>query len=157
MWQFRRRRKDLTAQDAAELQALFKAIPELELLYRFREDVADVFDTAGSRQEAETRLAELRAQIVAEPELLKFFATYERWKDGILAYFDGHETSAAVEGLNNKARVITRRSYGLKSADSLGNRLMLDVNRLVHIVRRTVPEIHALARNIQTRFLGYYT
>jgi len=157
MWQFRRRRKDLTAKDEAELQELFDAIPELELPYCFREDIAEVFDTAGSREEAERRLAELRAQVTEEPELLKFFATYDRWKDGILAYFDRHETSAAVEGLNNKARVITRRSYGLKSADSLWRRLMLDVNRLVGTVRRTVAQMHALARSLQARFRGYYT
>ena len=157
MWQFRRRRKDLTAKDEAELQELFDAIPELELPYCFREDIAEVFDTAGSREEAERRLAELRAQVTEEPELLKFFATYDRWKDGILAYFDRHETSAAVEGLNNKARLITRRSYGLKSADSLWRRLMLDVNRLVGTVRRTVAQMHALARSLQARFRGYYT
>ena len=157
MWQFRRRRKDLTAKDEAELQELFDAIPELELPYCFREDIAEVFDTAGSREEAERRLAELRAQVTEEPELLKFFATYDRWKDGILAYFDRHETSAAVEGLNNKARVITRRSYGLKSADSLWRRLMLDVNRIVGTVRRTVAQMHALARSLQARFRGYYT
>jgi transposase len=157
MWQFRRRRKDLTAKDEAELQQLFNAIPELELPYCFREDIAEVFDTASSREEAERRLAELRAEVTEEPELLKFFETYDRWKNGILAYFDRHETSAAVEGLNNKARVITRRSYGLKSADSLWRRLMLDVNRLVATMRRTVGEMHALARSIQARFRGYYT
>jgi len=34
-----------------------------------------------------------------------------------------------IEGLNNKARVILKRSYGLKGADSLWTRLILDVNR----------------------------
>ena len=157
MWQFRRRRKDLTEKDEAELQALFQAIPELELPYCFREDIAEVFDTAKSRKEAETRLAELRAQITEEPDLLKFFDTYDRWKDGILAYFDRHETSGVVEGLNNKARVITRRSYGLKSAESLWRRLMLDVNRVIGVLRRTVAQMHDLARSIQAQFRGYYT
>ena len=95
--------------------------------------------------------------ITEEPDLLKFFATYDRWKDGILAYFDRHETSGVVEGLNNKARLITRRSYGLKSAVSLWRRLMLDVNRLVNRVGHTVAEMHALARSIQAKFRGYYT
>jgi transposase len=157
MWQFRRRRKDLTAKDEAELQELFDTIPELELPYCFREDIAEVFDTARNRKEAETRLAELRSQVTEEPDLLKFFETYDRWKDGILAYFDRHETSGVVEGLNNKARVITRRSYGLKSAESLWRRLLLDVNRVVGMVCRTVAQMHALARSIQTKFRGYYT
>jgi hypothetical protein len=62
-----------------------------------------------------------------------------------------------VEGLNTKARVITRRSYGLKSADSLWKRLVLDVNRAVREARRTVGDLHALARAIQLKFAGYYT
>ena len=157
MWQFRRRRKDLTEDDEAQLQELFQAIPGLELPYCYREDIAEIFDTARNRQEAESRLAELRAVITEEPDLLKFFETYDRWKDGILAYFDRHETSGVVEGLNNKARVITRRSYGLKSAEGLWRRLMLDVNHVVTCVRHTVAEMHALARSIQAKFRGYYT
>ena len=157
MWQFRRRRKDLTEEDETQLQALFEMIPSLELAYCFREDIAEIFDTAQNRREAETRLAELRAVMTEEQDLLKFFETYDRWKDGILAYFDRHETSGVVEGLNNKARVITRRSYGLKSADSLWRRLMLDVNHVVTRVRHTVAEMHTLARSIQAKFRGYYT
>ena len=38
------------------------------------------------------------------------------------------ETSAAVEGINNKARVITKRTYGLKSAKSLWDRFILNSN-----------------------------
>lgn len=75
----------------------------------------------------------------------------------MLAYFDRRETSAAVEGLNNKARVITRRSYGLKSADSLWRRLTLEVNRIAGVAHRAVSELHALARSIQAKFSGYYT
>lgn len=157
MWPFRRRRKELTAEEEAQLEELFKAIPELELPYHFREDIAEIFDTARNRRQAEERLEELREVVSDEPELLKFFETYDRWKNGILAYFDRHETSGVVEGLNNKARVITRRSYGIKSAESLWRRLVLDVNRFVSTVRRTVSEMHALARSIQAKFRGYYT
>ena len=59
-------------------------------------------------------------------DLGSFFETYDRWKTKILNYFDARQTSAAVEGINNKARVITKRTYGLKSAKSLWDRLILD-------------------------------
>lgn len=156
MWLYRRRRKDLTAEEQIELDQLFDAIPDLELPYCVREDIAEIFDTAKNRQEAGRRLDELRAVLVHEPELLEFFALLDRWRDGILAYFDHHETSAAVEGMNTKARVITRRSYGLKHAESLWKRLVLDVNRVLSTARRSVRELHALARNIQAKFCGYY-
>jgi transposase len=157
MWAFRRRRKDLTAEDEAQLHELFMAIPGLEPAYSFREDIAEIFDTARDRQEAESRLTELREAVADESELLKFFDTLDRWKDGILAYFDRRETSGVVEGLNNKARAFTRRSYGLKPAESLWRRLALDVNQVIHCVRRTVTQMHALARSIQAKFRGYYT
>lgn len=38
---------------------------------------------------------------------------------GVLAYMNSGITNARAEGLNGKARVITRRSYGLHSAQSL--------------------------------------
>jgi len=34
------------------------------------------------------------------------WTTYENWNSGILNYFDRRYTSAAVEGINNKARGI---------------------------------------------------
>ena len=157
MWQYRRRRKDLTPEDQAKLDELFSVISDLALPYAFREDVAEIFDTAQDRQEASQRLEELREVVADELELLKFFALYDRWRDGILAYFDRRETSGPVEGLNNKARVITRRSYGLKNTDALWNRLALDVNRVVQVVRHTVADLHTLARSIQAQFRGYYT
>ena len=40
-------------------------------------------------------------------DLGSFFETYDRWKTEFLNYFDARQTSAAVEGINNKARVIT--------------------------------------------------
>lgn len=157
MWQFRRRRRDLSQQDEDELYELFKRVPDLEVPYCFREDIAEIFDTAPNREAASAKLEELRKVVADEPELLKFFAFYDRWRDGVLAYFDRRETSAAVEGLNNKARVITRRSYGLKSADSLWRRLTLEVNRIAGVAHRAVSELHALARSIQAKFSGYYT
>jgi len=157
MWQFRRRRGELTKEDEDELYELFEKVPDLELCYSFREDVAEIFDTAQDRKEAAKRLEELREVLSNEPDLLEFFTFYDRWRDGILAYFDRRQTSAAVEGLNNKARVITRRSYGLKSPDSLWRRLALEVNNVVGVVHRTVADLHTLARSIQAHFRGYYT
>jgi len=93
MWQYRRRNEALTPADQAKLDELFRTIPALELPYYFREDVAKVFDTAQDRQEAAERLEELREVVADEPELLQFFALYDRWRDGILAYFDRRETS----------------------------------------------------------------
>ena len=40
-----------------------------------------------------------------------------RWKDGILAYFTHKITNGMSEGINNKIKVIKRRSYGFRDMD----------------------------------------
>jgi transposase len=86
------------------------------------------------------------------PELDSFIRTFERWEDEILNYFEARQTSATVEGLNNKARVILKRSYGLKGADSLWTRLILDVNRATDVVLYTIGQIKELVAAFQATF-----
>ena len=40
-----------------------------------------------------------------------------RWKEGILAYFDCRITNGKAEGINNKIKVIKRRSYRFHDMD----------------------------------------
>ncbi|HMB04534.1 MAG TPA: transposase [Isosphaeraceae bacterium] len=85
-------------------------------------------------------------------DLGAFFSTYDRWKTEILNYFDARQTSAAVEGINNKARVITKRAYGLKSADSLGSRLILDLNRASEAIGWSIEQIRQMANGLKALF-----
>jgi transposase len=132
MWLFRKRPEELTDQQLADLEKLFEQIPDLELAYHVRWGITAIFDTASDRQDAARQFEEFRNLLDAEDEdqreLLKFFETYDAHQDGILAYFDERKSSGPVEGLNNKARVITKRCYGLKDTATLWTRLCLDIN-----------------------------
>ena len=70
----------------------------------------------------------------------------------ILNYFDARQTSAAVEGINNKARVITKRTYGLKSAKSLWDRLILDLNRASQAIGYSIEHIRQMAKGLKALF-----
>ena len=110
MWAFRRDPESLTAEEQQALEGLFEQIPALKELYRVRLRFKEIFDTARDRITAARWLRGLRRE--AERlglDLGAFFATYDRWKTEILNYFDARQTSAAVEGINKKARVITKR------------------------------------------------
>ena len=85
-------------------------------------------------------------------DLCSFFETYDRWKTKILNYFDARQTSAAVEGINNKARVITKRTYGLKSAKSLWDRLILDLNRASQAIGYSIEHIRQMAKGLKALF-----
>jgi transposase len=120
-----------------------------ELRVRFK----TIFDTLTQRRPAALALAKWCLDAVdAFPALEKFVCTYEKWQLLILNYFPARLTSAAVEGINNKARVITKRAYGLKSADSLWTRLILDLNRAKDIVVHTIEGLREVTNGFRAIF-----
>ena len=153
MWAFRRDPASLTAEEKQALEGLFEAIPALKELYRVRLRFKEIFDTAPDRTTAARWLRRLRGE--AERlgmDLGRFFETYDRWKTAILNYFEARQSSAEVEGVNNKARVITRRSYGLKSAKSLWDRLILDLNRASDAIGWSIDQIRQMASGLKALF-----
>src|SRR5208283_2769125 len=118
LWEMRRDPACLTEQERAKLEQLFTQIPQLRTLYRLRVRFKEIFDTASEGQQAALALTELFLEATeAFPELDGFVRTYEQWQEPILNYFKARQTSGVVEGINNKARVVTKRAYGIKSAD----------------------------------------
>ena len=153
MWEFRRDPRNLTRKERLRLEVLFVRLPRLKLLYKLKVRFKKIFDTAPNRQAASRRLCELELDALdSDIDLKEFFRTYERWQEGILNYFDEHQTSAAVEGINNKARVVIKRAYGLKSATSLWNRLVLDLNLAGQTVGRSIQRLRELAQALKVLF-----
>jgi transposase len=140
------------------LEQLFTVLPELEAVYRIRWGITEIFDTADDREQAAKWLEEYRGLLEEDDhELLGFFATYDAHRDGILAYFDERKSSGVVEGINNKARVVTKRCYGLKNVKSLWNRLCLDVNLVARAMGRSIQRIKTIVSRIRDTFLRFYT
>jgi transposase len=130
MWEFRRNPRTLSREERERLEALFEHLPRLRTLYEFRLRFQKIFDTAKDRRRAHRALIDLFLDMLDfSPELDRFIKMFEDWQEETLNYFEARHTSGPVEGLNNKARVILKRTYGLKSADSLWTRLILDLNR----------------------------
>ena len=153
MWHFRRRPEELTDEQRQELEALFVALPQLRKLHALRVRCAAIFDTAPNRRVAWRELISLFLRMLDDfPELDPIIVTMENWQDEILNYFDARQTSGPVEGINNKARVIIKRAYGLKSGDSLWTRLVLDLNRAADVVKYTLEQIHELVADFRTLF-----
>src|SRR5262249_24885942 len=130
MWEFRRNPQDLSEEERAKLEGLFAKLPRLRTLFDIRVRFQQIFDTAPDRRQALRSLTGLWLEMLEHfPEMDSFIRTFEAWQEEILNYFEARQTSGPVEGINNKARVIVKRAYGLKSADSLWSRLILDLNR----------------------------
>ncbi len=158
MWEFRRGPQGLSEEETAKLEGLFKKLPRLRALHEARVRSQRIFDTAADRRKALRSLTELWLDLLDDfPEMEPFICTFEAWQEEILNYFDGRQTSAPVEGVNNKARVIIRRAYGVKSADSLWSRLILDLNRAKDMVLHTVGQVRELVAGFRAIFSGACT
>jgi transposase len=153
MWEFRRNPQDLSAKEKAKLERLFKQLPQLRTLYQLRVRFQQIFDTAPDRRKALHALTGLWLDILDHfPEMESFIRTFETWQEEILNYFEARQTSGPVEGINNKARVIVKRAYGLKSADSLWSRLILDLNRGKEVALYTIGRIRELVAGFRALF-----
>lgn len=153
VWEFRRNPQELTAEEKERLEELLEQIPRLRLLYGFRVRFQEIFDTARGRQRALRALRCLFTEMTAAfPALAGFVQVFDDWQEEILNYFDARQTSGPVEGINNKARVIIKRAYGLKSADSLWTRLILDLNRAQDVVLYAIDQIQELVAGFRIRF-----
>ena len=111
MWELRRDPKDLTKEEKQKLEALFQRLPRLRTLQEFRVRFQKIFDKAWDRHKALRALLRLFVDMLEDfPELDRFIRTFEAWQEEILNYFDARQTSGPVEGINNKARIILKRS-----------------------------------------------
>lgn len=153
MWEFRRDPAKLTPEERQKLDRLFHKLPKLKKLYELRVRFKEIFDTVSTRRQAAPRILEVLLDAMdAFPKLESFLVTYENWREEILNYFDARQTSGGVEGINNKARVIIKRAYGLKSADSLWTRLILDLNHAREVVVHTIRSMRELVTGFRAIF-----
>ena len=129
MWPFRKNGADLTAEEQALLERVFACSPKLQETYRLREELTAIFERRLTKAEAEAAIKDWQRQVEESPLSCfdGFLTTLENHLDEITNYFLHRHSSGFVEGLNNKIKVLKRRSYGLLNLDHLFQRLYLDL------------------------------
>jgi transposase len=135
-WVLRHNHDNLTDQEQGRLRQLFQYTPDLHLAYTLREELTAIFNMGLSLTEGRRRLVKWMAKVERSPLTCfdKFLKTLRHHLDEIANYFDSRASSGFVEGLNNKLKTITRRSYGLQRVDSLFRRLWLDLHGYAHLL-----------------------
>jgi transposase len=130
LWAFRLAPADLQPEQKQLLTYLFALSPTLKQVYQLREALTAIFDHATTRRSAQKQIRAWQRQVQRTelPYFDTFLATLDRFWEEITNYFVAGETSSFVEGLNNKIKVLTRRSYGLYNLDHLFQRLFLDLH-----------------------------
>jgi len=126
----RRNNECLTKKEKTILDNLFSHASELAEAYRLAIKLTQVFNTHMSRDEG---LIKIKAWIkeVKQSQLTcfnKFIKTLKKYKQYIVNYFIDRNSSGFVEGLNNKAKVLKRRCYGIFNLKHFFQRLHLDIS-----------------------------
>lgn len=105
--------QNLTDKQKVILQQVKDVSPTLAHLHQQKEDLRHIFETAIDWEDGTTKLASWLAQ--AETTFQTSVATIDRWFEEVSNYFEHRTTSGAVEGINNKLKLIKRSGYGFRN------------------------------------------
>ncbi len=119
-----KKKEKLNDDEKEKWKELEKLVPELMAVYQAKEKLRDIFDSEITSDQAFWKLVEWTESFY------KYFPnsyqTIKRWIDEIVAYFDQRTTQGAVEGINQKIKLIKRRAYGLTNFDNFRRRVLLN-------------------------------
>jgi transposase len=128
-----RKGKDYFNDEESEiLKPLFTHSPKLQLAYIYSHRLTTTFNSKITKLEA-TAAFKKWIDDVTESELncfKTFVGTLGDFMNEITNYFVDRNTSAFVEGFNNRLKVMTRRCYGLKKVSRFFQRIKLDTEGL---------------------------
>jgi len=113
----RARETQLKREDgAAELKEALRLDRELRRLYFLKEDLRRIY-TETEPDEAAKRLNNWlrRAAYLGSKHLSSFLKTVKKWRTEILAFTENQVTNGVPEGMNCKAKLVKRISFGFRN------------------------------------------
>ena len=125
-WAVLKRPWNLTPKQSTRLSTLQQDNSRIYRAYLLQESFAEILDRRQPNV-VRDRLLEWLAWASRSrlPAFVKVAQTIRKHLDDIVAYIRFRLTNGVVEGLNNKARLLTRRAYGFHSADAAISMIML--------------------------------
>lgn len=118
----------MTKEDKKIAAPLFKQSPLLKVAYQFCCKLTGIYNRAIDPTVAHEKITQWIRSVEAS-ELVcfnRFIKALKKYRTEIENYFINRENSGFVEGLNNKAKVLKRRCYGIFNLKHFFQRLFLD-------------------------------
>jgi len=114
---------DLNIEEKVKLEEIYKVAPILGMKHQLKEEFREIFIKQKNWVDGLLKLGDWIAKA------LEYFpescGTIRRWIGEIIAYFDNRTTQGAVEGINNKLKLIKRRAYGFRNFNNFKLRSFL--------------------------------
>lgn len=120
-----RNRHRLGYDERCEIDRFLLSHPTLNLLYRAKEKLHEIYRTKGHRR-AHIALGKFIAELEKmDPEPLKKLGrTLRSWEQEVIEYFKTGLTNAFTEQTNNRGKLVQKRAYGYKSFRNYRLRLL---------------------------------
>jgi transposase len=113
----------LTEKQKIKLEEVKKVSPLLAEMHQQKEAFRNIFETSKDWTEGTFRL--LDWVVDAEVNFQKSLGTIKRWFGEIAGYFENRTTSGAVEGINNRLKLIKRLGYGFRNFENFALRCLI--------------------------------
>jgi transposase len=128
-WVLLKAQEDLDESEKEKLQSVYELSPMLRSLHQLKERFRSIFERITDRNQAERFLEAWVCEVkqFGCDKLLEFVQTIEHWWEPILNYFNRRVTNGAVEGLNNRVKLIKRRAYGYRNVTNFRNRIVAEI------------------------------
>lgn len=115
--------ENLTQKQKAKLKEIREVLPDLAQIHQQKEAFRAIFEQAKDWGDGAFQLLDWLAQ--AQDSFQESVGTICRWFGEVTAYFDNRTSSGAVEGINNKLKLIKRSGYGFRNFDNFQLRCLI--------------------------------
>lgn len=115
--------EDLTEKQRAKLEEIRETLPSLAQMHQQKEGFREIFEKAKDWNEGTFQLLDWLAE--AQANFQDSVGTICRWFGEVTGYFENRTTSGAVEGINNKLKLIKRSGYGFRNFDNFQLRCLI--------------------------------
>ena len=118
----------MTKEERKILELLFRHSPALNVAHKLCCQLTGIYNSHIGKRKANNKINAwiVRVEASGLSCFNRFIGTLNKFRNEIIAYFKGRNTSGFVEGFNNKVKVLKRRCYGIIDENSLFRRLFLD-------------------------------
>jgi len=117
-WLWLKSPKNLKRKQKHTLNEIMALNKHLQRAYLLKEDFEAFYDCDNQEDAASfLKYWMRRCKQSGLAPFIKLAKRLKRWYDGIMAYFKYRITNAVAEGINNKIKVLKRRSYGFRDEE----------------------------------------
>ena len=115
--------ESLTEKQKLKLEEIKEVSPILAEMHQQKESFRNIFETAKDWADGVFQLIDWMKN--AQENFQDSVATIGRWFGEIVNYFDSRTTSGAVEGINNRLKLIKRSGYAFRNFDNFRLRCLM--------------------------------